>query len=174
MEHVSAFKQVGEGRYRETHGLYYDDFVIGDVIEHRPGRTITEVDNIWQSLLCLNTHPLHIDSVYASGTEWGRPLVSSLVTLAIVGGMSLNGTSAKGIANLGWDKIRLVQPVFVGDTIYAETEYLRTRLSDSRPGQGIVTCATRGLKADGSVFLTYQRTFLVPTREHAADAGVDD
>ncbi|MDP9120307.1 MAG: MaoC family dehydratase [Acidobacteriota bacterium] len=166
MEDVRAYKKIGEHRFRESYGLFFEDFVVGNVVEHRPGRTITEVDNIWQSLISMNTHPLHIDSVYASKTEWGRPLVSSLVTLGIVAGMSVNSTSAKGLANLGWDKIRLVHPVFQGDTIYAESEVLRKRWLRSRPGQGIVTCATRGVKADGTVFLTYRRTFIVPSRDH--------
>jgi itaconyl-CoA hydratase len=166
---ASAYKKVGKNRYRETYGLYFEDFEIGDVFEHRPGRTITEVDNIWQSLICMNTHPLHIDAVYASKTEWKKPLVSSLVTLAIVGGMSLNSTSAKGVANLGWDKIRLTAPVFVGDTIYAESKVLAKRMSRSRKTQGIVTMETRGLKADGTVFMTYERSFLVPLRKHSVD-----
>jgi itaconyl-CoA hydratase len=166
---ISAYKKVGKNRYRETYGLYYEDFEEGDIFEHRPGRTITEVDNIWQSLICMNTHPLHIDAVYASKTEWKKPLVSSLVTLAIVGGMSLNSTSAKGVANLGWDKIRLTAPVFVGDTIYAESRVLSKRMSRSRKTQGIVTMETRGLKADGTVFMTYERSFLVPLRKHSVD-----
>jgi itaconyl-CoA hydratase len=169
MEHISAYKKVGERRYREVRGLLYEDFEVGAIVEHRPGRTLTEADNLWMSLLSLNTHPLHIDSAYASHTEWKRPLISSLVTLSIVGGMSLGSTSSRGLANLGWDHIRLVQPVFAGDTIYAESEVLRIRRSESRPHQGIVTCATRGLKADGTVFLTYERSFLVPTREHSLE-----
>lgn len=169
MEDIRTYKKVGERRYREVHGLYFEDFEIGAIVEHRPGRTITETDNIWGSLLAMNTHPLHIDNAYGAKTEFGQTLVSSLVTVSIIGGMSVNGTSAKTLANLGWDKIRLVQPVFVGETIYAESEYLSKRLSQSRPNQGIVTVATRGLKADGTVFLTYERTFLVPTREHMLD-----
>jgi len=166
MEHIRAYKKVGERRYREVRGLLYEDFEVGDIVEHRPGRTLTETDNLWMSLLCMSTHPLHIDSAYASHTEWKRPLVSSLVTLSIVGGMSLASTSSRGLANLGWENIRLHQPVFAGDTIYAESEVLRKRLSESRPHQGIVTCATRGLKEDGTVFLSYERSFLVPTHEH--------
>lgn len=127
---------------------------------------MTEADNVWQSLLALNLHPLHIDSTYASHTEWGRTLVSSLVTLSIVAGMSVESTSAKGLANLGWDEIRLVHPVFAGDTLYAESEVLDKRLSRSRPHQGIVTCGTRGLNQNGIVVLTYRRSFLIPTREH--------
>jgi itaconyl-CoA hydratase len=167
MEHIRRYKKVGERRYRESSGLYYEDFEVGAVVEHRPGRTVTQADNIWQSLLCHNTHPLHSDAAYAAKTEWGRPLVSSLVTLSIVGGLSLASTSARAIANLGWEEIRLTAPVFVGDTVYAESEVLEKRLSRSRPTQGIVTCATRGRKADGTLFLSYRRSFLVPTREHA-------
>jgi itaconyl-CoA hydratase len=161
-----AYVKVGERRWREVRGLYFEDFEVGEIVEHRPGRTITEADNLWQSLLALNHHPLHIDAVYAGKSEWERPLVSSLVTLSIVAGMSVASTSARGLANLGWDKVRLVAPVFVGDTVYAESEVLGKRLSKSRPAQGIVTCATRGSKADGTLFLTYRRSFLVPTREH--------
>ena len=165
---IRAYKKVGEGRYREVLGLYYEDVAIGEIVEHRPGRTVTEADNLWQSLLSLNPNPLHIDAAYCESTEWGRPLVSSLVTLSIVTGMSVKSTSARGIANLGWEEVRLLQPVFVGDTLYAESEFLDKRLSRSRPTLGIVTCATRGLKADGTLFLTCRRSFLLPTREHPA------
>lgn len=173
MEHVRAYKRIGERRYREVRGLYYEEFEIGAIVEHRPGRTITETDNIWQSLLALNPHPLHIDHAYGERTEFGRTLVSSLVTLSLVSGMSVNGTSAKTLANLGWDHIRLHHPVFVGDTIYAESEYLSKRLSQSRPNQGVVTVATRGVKADGTLFLSCERTFLVPTQEHRLDTDAN-
>src|ERR1700688_1194331 len=99
---ISVLEPIGDGRYRESHGMYFDDFVVGETYEHRPGRTITEGDNVWQSLINLNNHPLHIDHEYARSTEFGRPLVSSLVTFSIVGGLSLASTSARAIANLGW------------------------------------------------------------------------
>jgi itaconyl-CoA hydratase len=169
LEDVRAYKKVGERRFREVRGVYFEDVVVGEIVEHRPGRTVTEADNLWQSLLSLNPNPLHIDAAYAAKTEWGRPLVSSLVTLSIVTGMSVNSTSFWTTANLGWDEIRLLAPVFAGDTIYAESEFLEKRLSRSRPTQGLVTCATRGLKADGTVFLTCKRTFLLPTRGHGVD-----
>lgn len=169
MDHISGYKKVAENRWRESRGLFFEDVVKGAVVEHRPGRTITEADNIWQSLLAMNLHPLHIDHVYGERTEWKRPLVSSLVTLSVVAGMSVQSTSAKGLANLGWSRIRLLAPVFAGDTIYAETEFLGKRLSKSRPNQGIVRCETRGLKADGTLFLTFRRTFLLPTREHGLE-----
>lgn len=166
LEHKSAYIKLGENRYRETHGLYFEEFNVGDVVEHRPGRTVTEADNIWQSLLSMNASPLHIDSAYCAKTEWGRPLISSLVTFSIVNGMTVGSLSAKAIANLGWDKVRLLSPCFAGDTLYAESTVLSKRLAETRENQGVVTCETRGLKADGTLFLTCERTFLVPTRDH--------
>lgn len=162
---LSRLEKIGEQRYRESHGLYYEDFEVGDIYEHRPGRTITETDNIWMSLICHNTHPLHIDNEYASKTEFKKPLVSSLITFAIVGGLSLASTSAKGVANLGWKHVKFVAPVFAGDTIYAESKIVNKRLSESRENQGIVTVETKGLKSDGQVFMTCERSFLVPIRE---------
>ena len=152
-------------------GRFLEEFTVGEIIKHWPGRTITEADNVWGSLLAQNNHPLHIDAAYARGSEWGRPLVSSLVTFSIVAGMSVESTSARGIANLGWGRIRLLAPVFVGDTVYAESEVLRKRLSRSRPQQGLVTCETRGVKDEGTLFLVCRRTFLVPTRDHPAAIG---
>lgn len=164
---LSRLKNVGDNRYRESHGLYYEDFEVGDIYEHRPGRTITEADNIWMSLLCMNTHPLHIDEHYAEGTEFKKPLVSSLITFSIVGGLSLASTSARGIANLGWSNIKFLLPVFAGETIYAETKVITKRLSKSRHGQGIVTVQTSGLKSTGEVFMVSERSFLVPCEEAA-------
>ncbi|KRP48177.1 itaconyl-CoA hydratase [Pseudomonas libanensis] len=158
---LSKLVEISPGRYREDHGLSFGDFEIGDVYEHRPGRTITETDNVWMSLVCMNDHPLHINSEYAEDTEFGAVLVSSLVTFSIVGGMSLASTSSKGIANLGWDKVRLLAPVFVGETIYAESEVIAKRRSESRPGQGIVTVRTKGVKASGEIFLSCERSFLI-------------
>jgi itaconyl-CoA hydratase len=155
-------KETAPGRFRQDTGRTYDDFVVGHVYEHRPGRTITEADNVWFTLLTMNQHPLHFDATYAAGTEFKQPLVNSCLTLSIVTGMSVADVSAKAIANLGWSKVELTAPVFVGDTIYAESEVLSKRLSLSRPGQGLITVRTRGLKADGTVFLVFERTVLVP------------
>ena len=166
-------KEVGPNRYRESYGRYFEDFTVGDVYEHRPGRTISETDNTWFTLLTMNTHPLHFDAAYAEKSEFGRPLVNSSLTLAIVAGMSVSDLSQKAVANLGWDKIRLTAPVFAGDTIYAESEVLAVRQSKSRPTQGIVTVKTTGRKADGTVFMTYERAFLVPKRGHAVDDAAD-
>lgn len=155
-------KQIAPGRWREDIGRTYEDFTVGDVYEHRPGRTIGEADNTWFTLLTMNTHPLHFDAEFAAASEFGRPLVNSCLTLAIVTGMSVSDVSQKAIANLGWSDIRLTAPVFVGDTIYAESEVTAKRPSKSRPGQGVVGVRTRGLKADGSVFMTFDRSILVP------------
>lgn len=163
-------KEVGPQRYREDIGRYYEDFQVGDVYEHRPGRTISEADNSWFTLLTMNTHPLHFDRAYAEKSEFGQLLVNSTLTLSIVAGMSVSDTSQKAIANLGWTDIKLTAPVFVGDTIYAESEVLEKRESKSRPTQGIVKIKTIGKKADGTVFMSYERSMLIPKRGH----GVDD
>ena len=163
-------KQIDGQRYRESLGRYYEDFKIGDVYEHRPGRSITETDNIWFTLLTMNTHPLHFDNAYAAKTEFKQALVNSCLTLSMVVGMSVSDVSQKAIGNLGWNDIKLTAPVFVGDTIYAESEVLSTRESASRPGQGIVAVRTIGKKADGTVFLSFERIVLVPKRGH----GIED
>ena len=154
-------------RYRESFGRYYEYFTVGDVYKHRPGRTISETDNTWFTLLTMNTHPLHFDAAYAAESEFGRLLVNSCLTLSMVVGMSVSDLSQKAIANLGWDKIKLTAPVFIGDTIYSESQVLAKRESKSRPGQGIVTVLTTGTKADGSEFMHFERTFLVSKRGKA-------
>jgi len=166
MDDKRAYIKVGDKRYRESPGLYFEEFEVGTVIEHRPGRTLTEADNVWQSLINMNTSPLHIDAAYCASTEWKKPLVSSLVTFSVINGMSVASLTARGIANLGWDKVRMHHPCFVGDTIYAESTVLSARLSQSRQHQGVVTCETRGVKPDGTIVLSCDRTFLVPTRAH--------
>ena len=162
-------KEIAPGRYRESYGRYFEDFEVGDIYEHRPGRTITETDNTWFTLLTMNTHPLHFDVEYAANTEFGRPLVNSALTLAIVAGMSVSDLSQKAIANLGWSDIRLTAPVFPGDTLYAESEVLSKRESKSRPTQGIVSARTTGMNAGGTVVMTYERSFLVPKHGHGVD-----
>ena len=166
---VAVAKQVGAGRYRESYGRCYEDFTVGDVYEHRPGRTIGEADNTWFTLLTMNQHPLHFDAAYAARTEFRRPVVNSCLTLSIVAGMSVSDVSQQAIANLGWTDIKLTAPVFVGDTLYAESEVLAKRESASRPTQGIVTVRTVGSKADGTVFMSFERSMLVPKRGHAVE-----
>jgi itaconyl-CoA hydratase len=166
---ITGYKKVGPQRYRETIGFYYEDFTVGDVFEHRPGRTVTEADNVLMNMLSMNPSPLHIDAAYCEHTTWGKPIICSLVTFSLVCGMSVRSTSGKGIGNLGWDKIRLTHPIFAGDTIYAESRILAKRLSNKRPGEGIITCETVGLKSTGEAFLSFERSFLVPTREKGVE-----
>lgn len=166
---VAESKKVGPNRYRESYGRYLEDFQVGDIYEHRPGRTITESDNTWFTLLTMNQHPLHFDKEYASHSEFDKPLVNSCLTLSIVLGMSVSDVSQKTVANLGWDKIKLTAPVFVGDTIYSESEVLSVRESKSRATQGIVSVRTIGKNQGGTEFMSYERTMLIPKRGHAVD-----
>jgi itaconyl-CoA hydratase len=145
-------------------GRHYEDFTVGDTYKHWPGRTITAADNTWFTLLTMNQHPIHFDEEYAKTTEFGRPLVNSTLTLAIVVGMSVQDVSQHAVANLGWTDIAMPAPVFNGDTLYAESRVLEKRLSKSRPTQGIVTVATRAWKQDGTTVMTFKRSVLVPKR----------
>jgi itaconyl-CoA hydratase len=167
---VQNVKEVGPQRYRETFGRYFEDFQPGDHYEHRPGRTISEADNTWFTLLTMNTHPLHFDAEYARATEFGRVVVCSPLTLALLVGMSVTDVSQKAIANLGWKEIKLTHPVFVGDTLYSESEVLDKRESRKRPGAGIVTVSTLGRNQHGVIVCTFERTILVAKRGH----GVED
>ncbi len=169
MDSIFAYKVVGERRYRETSGLYFEDFVTGDVFEHRPGRTVLETDNTWFTLLSMNTQQVHFDAAYAGKTEWKKLLVDSTITLAMLTGMSVRTVSAKVVANLGWDKVKATHPVFAGDTLYAESTILRKRESKSRPTQGIVTVSTRGLNQDGVEVMSFERTMLVHRRGHSPE-----
>src|ERR1700722_19685070 len=170
---LSAYRELGPKRYRETSGLYYEDFEAGDVFEHRPGRTITDVDNIWITLLTLNVQPVHFDAVYASKTEWKKMLVDSTLTLALLTGMSVRTVSAKVVANLGWDQVKASHPVFAGDTLYAESTVLHKRGSKSRPTQGIVTVRTRGINQDDAEVMSFERTMLVHRRGHSPEEAAN-
>lgn len=164
---LNGLTRIGGQRYRENPGLDFEDFEVGDVYEHWPGRTITEADNVWFTNLTMNTHPLHFDRAYAARSEFGRPLVNSTLTLALVTGMTVSSTSQKAIANLGWEEITLEAPVFVGDTLYAETEILAKRDSRSRPGAGIVRVRQIGRNQDGNCVLRMIRSFLAAKKGHA-------
>ena len=146
----------------EEFGRYYEEFELDHVYEHRPGRTITPTDNIWFTLLTMNNNPLHFDEVYCKDTEFGEPLVDSTFTLAVVTGMSVSDISYKAIANLGWDSIRLPNPLYHGDTIYARSEVVSKRESESRPGEGIVKVRTEGYNQDKDTVIEFERTVLVP------------
>jgi itaconyl-CoA hydratase len=166
---VQNARPLGGQRYRESFGRSFEDFAVGDVYEHRPGRTITQADNTWFTLLTMNTHPLHFDEQYGKASEFGRCLVASPLTVAILVGMSVTDVSQKAIANLGWREIRLPHPVFPGDTLYAESEVLEARESRSRPEAGLVTVRTTGRNQDGTVVCTFGRTILVAKRGHSVE-----
>jgi itaconyl-CoA hydratase len=151
-------------------GRFYEDFEVGATYHHRPGRTLSEADNTWFTLLTMNTHPIHFDAEYARQSEFGRPLVVSTLTLSLLVGMSVSDTSQKAIANLGWDKVRLPKPVFVGDTLYAESTVLEKRESASRPDQGIVTIRTLGRNQRQEVVCEFERTMLVMRRGNDLEA----
>ena len=150
----------------QMNGRYYEDFEVGTTYRHRPGRTIGEADNTWFTLLTMNTHPIHFDAEYARHTEFGRPLVVSTLTLSILVGMSVSDMSQKAIANLGWERIKLPKPVFIGDTLYAESTVLDKRESRSRPREGIVSIRTLGRNQRGEVVCEFERTMLVMRRGH--------
>jgi itaconyl-CoA hydratase len=166
---VQQAKKVGPGRWRETFGRYFEDFAVGEVYEHRPGRTVTETDNTWFTLLTMNTHPLHFDAEYARASEFGRPVVCSPLTVALMVGMSVSDVSQKAIANLGWTDIKLTHPLFPGDTLYAASEVTDKRESRSRPEAGIVSVRTTGTNQDGTVVCTFERTILVARRGHSVE-----
>ncbi len=166
---VVGVKEVAPHRYRESFGRYFEEFQIGDVYEHRPGRTITETDNTWFTLLTMNTHPVHFDAEYAKSSEFGQRLVCSPLTLAILVGQSVNDVSGKAVTNLGWGDIKIPFPLFIGDTLYGESEVISKRESKSRPTQGIVTVKMIGTNQNGKVVMSFERNVLIAKRGHAAD-----
>lgn len=170
---VQNKKEIEENRYREDYGRYYEEFEIGDVYEHRPGRTVTKTDNIWFTRLTMNTHPLHFNDEYGKETEFDECLVAAGLTLSIVSGMSVTDISYKTIAGLGWDDVRMEKPVFAGDTLYAESEVIDKRVSESRPGDGIVTVRSRGFNQHGDIVITFERSMLIPLRD-APDEESDE
>ena len=152
-------------------GRCYEDFEDGMIIRHPLGRTISSTDNTWFTLLTVNTNPIHFDAHYAAQTEFGKPLVNSTLTLAVVTGLSVADVSQYAV-NLGWDDVRMPAPVFEGDTIYAQTEVVSRRESKSRANMGLVEIKTTGFKQDGTVVMTFRRTILVYKRGHAPERPV--
>lgn len=151
-------------------GRVFEDFVVGDVYEHPLGRTLLAADNIWFTCLTMNTNPIHFDAEYASRTEFGKPLMNSCFTLALVTGQSVTDLTQNAVANLGWDEVRLPHPVFEGDTIYARSEVLETRESKSRPKVGLVKVKTTGVNQHGTPVIEFTRTFMVWKRGHVPSA----
>lgn len=149
-------------------GRVFEDFEVGDVYEHPLGRTVTQADNIWFTLLTVNTNPIHFDSAYAAHTEFKRPLVDSTFTLALVTGLSVSDVSLNAV-NLGWDEVKLPAPVFEGDTLYAQSEVVEARPSRSRPTVGIVRLRTKGFNQDGVTVIEFIRTIMVYRRGHAPE-----
>lgn len=147
-------------------GRFFEDFVVGDLYEHPLGRTVTTTDNIWFTLLTQNTAPIHFDHEYAARTEFGKPLVNSAFTLALVTGQTVTDVSQNVFANLAWDNIRLPKPVFEGDTLHSRTTVLGARESSSRPGLGIINVATEGFNQRGEVVVSFERTVLVYKQGH--------
>ena len=152
-------------------GRFFDDFTIGDIYRVRYGRTVTENDNIWFTLLTNNSNQIHFNNDYGAKTDFGQCLINSTLTLAIVTGMCVADVSENGFA-LGWDEVRMPNPLFAGDTIYAETEVLEKRESKSRPGQGVVKVKHRGIKQDGTVVIEMTRSVMVWTRAAAPTIGI--
>jgi itaconyl-CoA hydratase len=148
-------------------GRFFEDFEVGDIYEHPLGRTVTTTDNSWFTLLTQNTAAIHFDHYYASQTEFGKPLVDSTFTLALVTGQSVTDISQNVFANLGWDEVRLPAPVFEGDTIYSRSEVLEKRESRSRQNVGIVTVKTTGFNQEGEVVITFNRTIMVYKKDDA-------
>ena len=147
-------------------GRVFEDFTVGDIYEHPLGRTILAADNVWFTCLTMNTNPIHFDAEYASRTEFKKPLVNSCFTLALVTGQSVIDLTINGVANLGWDDIKLPHPLFEGDTVTSRSEVLDTRASSSRPAVGIVRVKTTGVNQHGVPVIEFVRTFMVHKRGH--------
>ncbi|HET6956856.1 MAG TPA: MaoC family dehydratase [Vicinamibacterales bacterium] len=147
-------------------GRVFEDFSVGDVYEHPLGRTILDADNIWFTCLTMNTNPIHFDGEYAKQTEFKRRLVNSCFTLSLVTGQSVTDLTMNGVANLGWDEVRLPNPLFEGDTVYSRSEVLETRESKSRPKVGIVRVKTTGVNQDNVPVIEFTRTFMIWKRGH--------
>ncbi len=155
------------GTVESWRGRFFEDFQIGDIYHHALGLTISETDNTWFTLLTQNTAALHFDRHYAAQTEFGRPLVNSTFTLALVTGQSVSDVSQNVMANLGWDAVRLPHPLFEGDTVYSKSEVIALRDSKSRPQVGVVTVRTTGFNQDGVTIIEFTRTLLVYRRGFA-------
>ncbi|MEA2333298.1 MAG: itaconyl-CoA hydratase [Thermoleophilaceae bacterium] len=154
---------------KEWLGRFFEDFEVGDLFRSRLGRTVTETDNVWFTCLTMNTNQMHFNDEYARRTRFGKPLVNSTFTLALVTGLTVPDTSENATANLAWTDIRLPAPVFVGDTIWAESEITGVRASETRPEVGIVEMRSRGVNQRGEVVVEFRRTFMVYSRD--ADAA---
>ena len=151
-------------------GRVFEDFAVGDIYEHPLGRTLLAADNVWFTCLTMNTNPIHFDAAYAAQTEFGKPLVNSCFTLALVTGQSVTDLTVNAVANLGWDNVKLPHPLFEGDTVRSKSEVLETRESKSRPNVGIVRVKTTGMNQEGKTVIEFTRTFMIWKRGHVPKA----
>jgi len=154
-------------------GRTYEEFAVGDVYKHWPGKTVTEYDDHLFCLLTMNHAPLHIDAAYAASTDYGRNVVVGNYIYSLLLGMSVPDVSGKALANLEVSSLRHVAPTFHGDTIYGETTVLDKRLSRSKTDRGIVEVETHGYKQDGALVCTFRRAVMVPTQEYFAERGAE-
>jgi itaconyl-CoA hydratase len=150
---------------KEWRGRFFEDVEVGDVFRSRMGRTVTEADNVWFTCLTMNTNQMHFNTPYAQRTRFGQVLVNSTLTLALVTGLSVADTSENAAANIGWTDVRLPAPVYVGDTLWAESEILSTRPSRSKPSVGLVSMRTRGVNQHGATVIDFHRDFMLYTRD---------
>ncbi|MBF4992861.1 MaoC family dehydratase [Arthrobacter gandavensis] len=168
----SAPGETAPGKLVVQRGLFFDELEPGTVYAHRPGRTLTEADNVLFSTLTMNTQPLHLDAAYSAGQPYGQRVVNSMLTLAVMVGQSVSQlTQGTLVAQLGLTDIAFPHPLFHGDTLYSQTRVAAKRLSGSRPGQGIVTLEHTGHNQDGTVAATFTRTALMWTSEGLPQAG---
>jgi itaconyl-CoA hydratase len=156
---------MSAGAPKEWRGRFFEDFEVGDVFRSRLGRTVTDTDNIWFTCLTLNTNQVHFNVPYAERTQFRQPLVNSTFTLALITGLTVPDTSENAAANLAWRDITLPKPVFVGDTLWAESEILEKRESRSNPSVGIVSMRCRGINQRREVVIEFKRTFMVYKRD---------
>lgn len=157
---------------KEWRGRFFEDFSVGDVFRSRLGRTITDADNVWFTCLTMNTNQVHFNTPFAERTRFGRTLVNSTFTLALVTGLTVPDTSENATANLAWTDIKLPKPVFVGDTLWSESEILELRESQSNPSVGIVTMRCRGVNQNAEVVIEFRRTFMAYRRTAAETASI--
>jgi itaconyl-CoA hydratase len=156
---------MGEhGAPKAWRGRFYEDFEVGDTFRSRLGRTVTEADNVFFTCLTMNTNQIHFNAAFAERTRFGKPIVNSTLTLALVTGLTVADTSENAAANLSWTDVRLPAPVYVGDTLWAESEIVATRESRTNPGVGIVSLRSRGLNQRGEVVIEFRRSFMIYKR----------
>jgi itaconyl-CoA hydratase len=158
----------------ETPGLCFEEFEVGKIYRHKFGRTLSEADNSWFTLLTLGMNQVHFNADYAARTPYGKPIMPSPLTLAVITGLSAVDFGQNTMANLGWTDVTLPRPVFNGDTLYARSLVTAKRESKSRPSVGIVELRTEGFNQEGEIVMTFGRKLMVYRRGHAPSAHLPD